>query len=276
MRRQLAKHILTGWPFEQAEKGLEFFLSHRDLYTTSPSWSIVEKNVISSAATGPAELAALLSRLQDEDVSFDFQLRTPFPQGFDFATFVETEACLSHSDKPMLSSVMSEWLAADSVGAAAFLMERGGVKDIVQATGGISFMRDQEKRERLWAGLGDYVESLPVEQQSDFMKEASPQLKSMPEAAATFAEHISDRALAEQAHELAAHVIQRGEMEVALSHLEAIGDPARRIAFLEGLETLQRKSNAPTATQLGLLSSKLKSWGATQEQSEEILGHFKP
>ncbi|WP_353567974.1 hypothetical protein [Haloferula sargassicola] len=275
-RRALAIKMSMGWPVEEAVKGLDFLIAHQDLFTTSSPWAIVEKNVVMSSRAGPGALSALLIRLGEERISTDFNLRTPMPDDFDYAAFVSTEGYQKNRDSPLLSSFLSNWLNQDTAAAASWLMDNGGPEALIRSTSGGFMTFGSEANDRLWKSLGAFAEELSPDEQSHFMKAAQSRLRNDPTAALNFAGALIDPELKDQAHELGAQIIARGEIERAVQHLDAIRNPARRLAFFESNPTSPFSQRKATSGERELLKSRLTAWGADDQQVEAILNSYAP
>ncbi|MBB5351550.1 hypothetical protein HNR46_001787 [Haloferula luteola] len=275
VQRRLAIIMSMGWPPEESAAGLEFLLSHRSFFETTSPWAIIEKNIIASAERGASSLIHLLEHLQSEELPTDFMLRTDFPPGFDYPTLVQSESFNRLASDSMQLSILAEWLNADIGPAVAFLLEKNGVQGLADATRGLPFTIDPEKRNRLWSDLGPSIQSLPEDQQTAFFDQASSRLRSFPEAASAFANHLNDSPLADDAHALAAHALFRHDLTTALQHLDAIRDPAQRLRIMEEIPNRSAMMKS-SPEQLQNLHDRLVDWGASPSEISNLLAPFSP
>lgn len=274
-QRKLAFCMSMGWPAERASEGLDFAISHKDLFTVISPWVIVEKNVVAEASKGPAELAKLIERLSAEGFEMDVLMEASLPEGFNFAGFMESDAYQKNKSAQLLSSMSADWLSRDIPAAADWLMKHGGTEELVRATKGNKFMLNSQ----LWGGMGNVVKELPVAQQREFLHGVQAALEWNPPGAENFVKAMSGSPISDEIHESAANVILNGYVVSAVTILEGIDDPARRVSILESLaqpDAPSVRASKRSAEEKDYLKQSLSAWGATAQQSETILNRFAP
>ena len=276
MRRRMVLSVSHCWPAEQAARGLDFVLSHRDLFVAASPWSILVKNMEAQAKQGPAALGDLLKRFSDEKLDLGFGNNVTLPADFDFAQFVTTEGFQIQKSTPLMAVILSGWLDRDKDAAFGWFQANGNLEKLP-----VMITRDPAKRAGQLEWLGEKLSSLDEDQASKLFDSMSVRLNSDPRSAAALAKGIRNPQLQEKAICLSARAIFSGDVEFALSQLEGISDPGRRVEFLS--TTVPSPSayaaygrRPVTDGDLALLRGKLAEWGASESQTEAILKKVKP
>lgn len=279
-QRRMALSLSFRWPEAHADRGLDFVLAHRGLFSHGSAWSILEKNVLARAKDGPQALGALLERLVSESFTLDFGFRSELPDGFDFATFVTTDGFLANRDKGMIGSLLSQWLQQDREAASTWILAEEGPAALVEKVRSIPFFNAEAQLDQ-WQWLGQQLHTLPDEQQQELLSAATRACETNALVAFRLAQDVQSPEIRDHLHALGATAIERGEVAIALEHLRAIGDPTRR---LEVLETLAEPVPQPpfasrrpvTDADRALLRTALTEWNASPAQIETFLSAFAP
>jgi hypothetical protein len=264
------------WPAEQAARGLEFVIAHKDHFTYNSPWSILEKNFVASAKGGPQALGKLLERIADEDLKLDFGNSAKVPAGFDFGTFVTTAGFLRTQDESAISGLLVNWMTQDREAAFDWFLANGRAAKLLDQ---LPEERSQELDYLTW--LGGKLNALDPTQCEKLFAFGEFVWASDPSAALSFASKIEEPALRHKVHEQAAQVILRGDVGTAITHLEAIADPARRIEILTALKVgnpaVPDFVRSPVGDQdAELLRTKLRDWHASDSQIEAVLKKIQP
>jgi hypothetical protein len=264
------------WPAEQAGRGLEFVISHKELFTRSSPWSILLKNLEASAKDGPDALGEMLLRISDEELALDFGNTAKLPEGFDYAGFVKTEGCLRTQDQAAVSALLANWMSHDRESAYHWFLANGGPAKLFE-------LKPQDRAMGLdyleW--LGGKLGSLEESQMDEWFAAAGALFVSDSSAAERFARRIEDLELREKVHEQGARVILSGGIEPALRHLEEIRDPAKRLEILTTMDAVLTPGayfmrQPVSAEDEKSLRQKLREWQASESQIEEVLKKIKP
>jgi hypothetical protein len=273
--RMLA-NLSYRWPAEHAARGLEFVIAYKDLFTYNSPWSILVKNFVASAKDGPEALGKLLERIADEDLKLDFGNSAKVPAGFDFGTFVTTAGFLRTQDESAISGLLVNWMTQDREAAFDWFLANGRAAKLLDQ---LPEDRPQELDYLTW--LGGKLNALDPTQCEKLFALGESIWASDPSAALSFASKIEDPALRDKVHEQAAQVILRGDVGTAITHLEVIADPARRIEILTSLKVgnpaVPDFVRSPVGDQdAELLRTKLRDWHASDSQVEAILKKIQP
>jgi hypothetical protein len=276
VRIRMLGSLSYRWPTEQAARGLEFVIAHKDLFTYNSPWSILVKNFTASANDGPEALGRLLERIADEHLKLDFGNSASVPAGFDFATFVTTAGFLQTQDESAITGLLTHWLTGDREAAFDWFLANNRAGKLLDQ---LPEDRSQELDYLTW--LGGKLSALDPPQLEKLLALGESVWTSDPGAALSFASRIDDPALRDKVHGQAARVILRGDVRTAITHLEAIPEPARRIEILTSL-----KSGDPAVPdfvrhpvgdkEAEMLSTKLRDWHASEPQIEAILRNIRP
>lgn len=276
MKRRMALSVSHRWPAEQAARGLDFVLSHRDLFGTASPWSILVKDMEAQAKQGPAALGDLLKRFSNEKLDLGFGNNVTLPADFDFAKFVTTEGFQIQKDTPLMAVMLSGWIDRDKEAAFDWFQANGNSEKLPEM-----ITRDPAKRSGQLEWLGGKLSSLDEDQASKLFDAISVRLNSDPRSAAALAKGIQNPQLREKAICLSARAIFIGDVEFSISQLEGISDPGRRVEFLATTVPSPSAYSAygrhPVSDgDLALLRGKLAEWGANESQTESILKKVKP
>jgi hypothetical protein len=275
-RNRMIPNLSYRWPAEQAGRGLEFVISHKELFTRSSPWSILLKNLEASAKDGPDALGEMLLRISDEELALDFGNTAKLPEGFDYAGFVKTEGCLRTQDQAAVSALLANWMSHDRESAYHWFLANGGPAKLFE-------LKPQDRAMGLdyleW--LGGKLGSLEESQMDEWFAAAGALFVSDSSAAERFARRIEDLELREKVHEQGARVILSGGIEPALRHLEEIRDPAKRLEILTTMDAVLTPGayfmrQPVSAEDEKSLRQKLREWQASESQIEEVLKKIKP
>lgn len=276
MRRRMALSVSHRWPAEHAARGLDFVLSHRDLFGTASPWSILVKNMEAQAKQGPAALGDLLKRFSAEKLDLGFGNNVTLPADFDFAKFVTTEGFQIQKNTPLMAVMLSGWIDRDKEAAFDWFQANGNLEKLPEM-----ISRDPAKRAGQFEWLGAKLSSLEGDQAARLFDAMSVRLNSDPRAAAALAKGIQDPQLREKAIFISARLVFIGDLKFALTELEGISDPGRRVDFLASIPTSPPAQvffgrRPVSEDDLALLRGKLAEWGANESQTESILKKVKP
>jgi hypothetical protein len=275
-RNRMILNLSYRWPAEHAGRGLEFVISHKELFTRSSPWSILLKNMEASAKDGPDALGKMLGRIADEELALDFGSTAKLPEGFDFSGFVKTEGYLRTKDQAAVTALLSNWMSHDRESAYDWFLANGGPVKLFELK-----PQDHEMGLDYLEWLGGKLGSLEKPRMDEWFAAAGALFVSDSSAAERFARRIDDPELREKVHEQGARVILSGGIEPALRHLEGIRDPAKRLEILTTMDAVQTPAaffmrQPVSAEDEETLRQKLREWQASESQIDEVLKKIKP
>lgn len=275
-RVRMASGLSYRWPAGHADRGLEFVLTHRDIFVDSSPWSILAKNFEASARSGADALGRMLERVSDEGLDLRFGDTTFLPADFDYSAFVRTGGFLKTRDEPAVSALLSGWMVQDRDAAFDWLIENKGPSGLVEF-----LPESREAQLENWEWLGAKVGTLDEENRESLLAALEPAWRQDSIAGDRFAEGIEDPELRDEVHGIGARVILRGAVEPAIRSLEKIEDPAKRVTILLAMERagdpLAGSFRQPVSeSTAALLREKLAEWQADEDQINAILKELVP
>lgn len=257
---RLAWRLGNCWPADKAEQGLAFLQANRELFPGTVDDPILEKAFKSAAHSGPAAMEKVLKILRESDITLPVD-PWDFPPDFDFATLSRSKEIELLGSTKYAKVFMQQWLAQNSDQAFDWMVEYQGPESLP-----FLFWCWQDYK---W--IGNKFETLDDGQRTEFMKAMMSANTIKPAAVAGFVEGIRDPTALQEAYQMAAQSILRGNVEEHISALEQIGDPALRISLLKNARPEEMSGADET-----LLRQKLTDWKASPEQIRAVLTRYKP
>jgi hypothetical protein len=276
VKSRLASSLSHQWPADKAAQGLAFVRANREIFPGPTAWSILTKVFDSRVKEGPAALEELLRVAREEKLEFNGGSHGTVPGHFDFAAFAKREEFQKLWESGQANLLMLAWHAQDRDEVFDWLLENHGAKSL----SAITRLPEGDTLGNLkW--LGGKFESLDPAQRHEFLEQMQLNWTVFPTNLVTFSQGISDPAVLEEARMMGVQGIFAGKTREAMSLIESIGDPAKRIEILEKAEPSSLFTTRPDlrgfdAFNESLLRAKLAEWHATNAQIKTILSRFKP
>lgn len=273
MRIDLAADL--EWPAGSEEESLSFSLAHPEIYPhASRNRGRWIKGLEAAARRGPEAVETHLAALHGAGQLTQAIWGINYPPGFDFATLAQGPEGRRLWQLGR-TEVMLGWLKQDREAAFQAVVDYTHEKSWFTLERGLVVQNGKQPDPELAGWLAGKLSEFDEKQRAPVIQAEAEALRADPAALASFAAGLSaeDRRGVDEYAVRAIHLIGP---EAALAHLEMLGTPAERIAFLEKATVIHRMGDWQRDEKFGeeqqpAFRKTLESWGATPEQAGRIM-----
>lgn len=291
IRSEMAGHIMArlaaeACPVDRAEEWLAYSMQHPEAFLSFgrlQSNGVSGKALQAAALRGPAEMEALITVLgkagvdfhtSDQEENFDLGRNMEFPPGFDFSALAKMPGG-SRFWKGHLPAFVLGWLRQNPDEAFATMAAYDPFPGREPYFAFVPRSRPAPLPDGdLVAVLGNKIGTLDEIRRKAAIDQEADLLTADPKIYDRFTQALPDGASQRQAHEFAVRAVNTMGIEAVMPHLEALGTPEERVAFLEGMEVSGQLVGAHSGMTNGEeadLRGRLAEWRATPEQIEAIV-----
>lgn len=277
MKHKITQSLAYQWPLEKAAEGVDYLLAHRDFFPGASGSLILRKAIQQSAMKGVEDVKTLIRKIDGGGLELiNLGNDLVVPDGFDFPALMNSPELEKIQVKAPGTGFAMEWFQQDRAAAFDWMLEHRGMKEIFV----LAYGNGDMKGDIQW--MGGRVEAMEPAQQEEFFEAVKQAWLTTPSHAKDFAEGVKDPAFQEEIRlSFGVRGIAAGRASESIGLLEAVADPAKRIAALEqtalddpSVEGSRRL--APKADDSAFLRKKLAEWQATPEQIETIMKRLQP
>ena len=270
-RQKLAPKVIAAWPPERADEALAFVAAHRDVFGTGVPYYLLDAVVSNAAAEGPEALVSRLRGLLEEGFNPRRGMNITFPPGFDFAGLLGSAEFRNLGMAAVQSEIARGWARQDRDAAFRWLLKNNGPMRAITMLNSW----DQTPAEVRW--LVGQLESLPAEQQEDFIRQGGAVVQRYGGNPNAWIEAAETPRMRDAMRTAAVRMVFGSsdmQMDRGLRALTTLPDPEARVRMLETLEPDGAHASSGGPLHQGaekILRARLKEWGADRERAEAIV-----
>ncbi len=267
--------LCQAWPAARVTEGVQFIFGNKKLFAgaEAPAWSIISKAIALKAEQGPGSVVAFINEMNQEGLNLHFQNTINYPQGFDFAGLLGTEAFGAPVLQELRQSALTAWRAQNRDAAFDWILENGSATDLHSLS---VYQEDTSMEQVDW--LVRNLDRTNPEQRAILMEDKFNEWMGIRSDALRWIEQARTPELKEEIRTVAAQGLYFARPHPALEVIGAIPMPEERLRFMETLQisAIPRGKVVPLkAENETIIRAKLIEWGADSARAEMIINRYK-
>ncbi len=268
----LSERLAEAWPEGRAEEGLDYMARIRDIASRGFADAIAARCLTDAAAKGVEATAAIIARLEKEQVLPYFQATLAFPRGFDFDALFATDQ-LKGVNPGFTNLLLTSWFVQDRAAAFRWTLEHKGASSLIH----FAVPRYQSTSEAI-SWVGGQLATLSPDQRREFLDQMQREGDYQSMELLPILTGATDPASRTEIRERLLQGVFTRRMEEAVGALDDLPTPEERIRSLEFIipSAISTPFKKPiNSDEERMLRQKLITWNATEPQIETILKRLK-